>query len=89
MKNNLPNRYSYPAVFTYEDSKEISVVFYDIELATSGENDEDALNSAKEALSDRLSMMKKEKIEIPAPTPLHNIKLETNQKAVLIEILLH
>lgn len=89
MKNKLSNRYSYPAVFTYENGKEISVVFYDIELATSGENDEDALNSAKEALSDRLSMMEEENIEIPDPTPLHNINLKTNQKAVLIEVLLH
>ena len=86
MKNKLPDRYYYPAVFTYEDGKEISVVFYDIELATSGENDEDAFNSAREALGDRLAMMEEENMEIPAPTPLHTIKLQENQTVALIDV---
>ena len=45
MKKNLPERYCYPAVFTYEDGQEIAVVFPDLELATSGKDDADAFFS--------------------------------------------
>ena len=41
-------RYFYPAVFTYEEEQEIAVVFPDLDVATSGENDDDALLSARE-----------------------------------------
>ena len=43
-------RYFYPAVFTYEEGKEIAVVFPDLDVATSGVNDDDALLSARELL---------------------------------------
>ena len=43
-------RYFYPAVFTYEEEQEIAVVFPDLDVATSGENDDDALLSARELL---------------------------------------
>ena len=46
-----PDRYVYPAVFTYEESQEIAVVFPDLDAATSGENDGDALFSARELLA--------------------------------------
>ena len=46
----LPERYIYPAVFTYEEGEEIAVVFPDLDVATSGENDADALTSARELL---------------------------------------
>ena len=36
-------RYFYPAVFTYEEEQEIAVVFPYLDVATSGENDDDAL----------------------------------------------
>ncbi len=42
-----PERYSYPAVFTYEPGKDIAVVFPDLNAATSGINDDDALISAR------------------------------------------
>ena len=38
-------RYFYPAIFTYENGEEISVVFPDLDCATSGINDDDALLS--------------------------------------------
>ena len=43
-------RYFDPAVFTYEEGQEIAVAFPDLNCATSGENDEDALLSARELL---------------------------------------
>jgi hypothetical protein len=45
-----PERYSYPAVFAYESDQEIAVVFPDLDVATSGINDDDALISARELL---------------------------------------
>ena len=49
MNQKKPDRYVYPAVFTYYGpGKEIAVVFPDLNCATSGEDDEDALFSARE-----------------------------------------
>ena len=50
MKKAFPDRYCYPAIFTYEENQEIAVVFPDLELATSGIDDADALYSARDAL---------------------------------------
>ena len=43
-------RYFYPAIFTYEDGQEIAVTFPDLDVATSGEDEDDALTSARELL---------------------------------------
>ena len=43
-------RYFYPAVFVYEEGQEIAVVFPDLNCATSGATDEEALLSARELL---------------------------------------
>ena len=43
-------RYFYPAVLTYEPDQERAVVFPDLDCATSGINDDDALLSARELL---------------------------------------
>ena len=48
------DRYFYPAVFSYEDGQEISVVFPDLDVATSGVDEDDALLSARELRSFRL-----------------------------------
>ncbi|MEG0513765.1 MAG: type II toxin-antitoxin system HicB family antitoxin, partial [Clostridia bacterium] len=61
-------RYFYPAVFTYEPGQEIAVTFPDLGAATSGENEEDALLSARELLGCVLSGLEEDGLEIPAPT---------------------
>ncbi len=38
-------RYFYPAIFTYVPEQEIAVTFPDLDIAASGENEEDALFS--------------------------------------------
>mgnify|MGYP006922389638 CR=1 FL=1 len=48
-------RYVFPAVFTYEPDQEIAVVFPDLDAATSGTDDNDALLSARELLDLNLS----------------------------------
>ena len=82
----LPERYIYPAVFTYEEGKEIAVVFPDLDVATSGENDADALASARELLGAVLYGMEEDGDPIPTPTPLNAVKLEENERAALVDV---
>ena len=78
-------KYCYPAVFGYDPKEtEISVVFPDLDCATSGVGDEDALNSARELLESIISGMKQDKEKFPASTNLIGIKTEENEKAVLV-----
>lgn len=77
--------YFYPAVFTYEDEQEIAVVFPDLDCATSGEDEDDALLSARELLGCVLYGLEEDGDEIPRPTPLCNINTKPNERAVLID----
>lgn len=79
-------RYVYPAVFTYEEGQEIAVVFPDLDVATSGTDDNDALLSARELLGCALYGMEEDKEEIPAPTPLSHVPVAENERAVLIDV---
>lgn len=78
-------RYFYPAIFVYEKGKEIAVTFPDLNCATSGTSDEDALLSARELLGCVMYGLEEDNEEIPVPTPLANIKLKENEKALLID----
>ena len=79
-------RYFYPAVFTYEPGQEIAVDFPDLKCATSGTNDDDALLSARELLGCVLNGLEEDGEDIPAPTPLSEIKTKENERAVLIDV---
>ena len=79
------NTYIYPAVFTYYDNG-IAVTFPDIELATQGDDELDALEMAKYALGGRLWLMERDGDEIPNPSTLQDIKLEDSQKALFVEV---
>ena len=79
-------RYFYPAVFTYEPDQEIAVVFPDLNCATSGTNEDDALLSARELLGCVLCGMEEDEEEIPTPTPLSEVQTEKNERAVLIDV---
>lgn len=79
-------RYFYPAVFTYEEGQEIAVVFPDLNVATSGNNDDDALLSARELLGCVMYGLEEDGEEIPAPTPLSEVKTQENERAVLIDV---
>lgn len=79
-------RYFYPAVFTYEPGQEIAVVFPDLDCATSGTNDDDALLSARELLGCVMNGLEEDGEEIPAPTPLSQVKTEENERAVLVDV---
>lgn len=79
-------RYFYPAVFTYEPGQEIAVIFPDLDVGTSGENEDDALISARELLGCVLYGLEEDKEDIPAPTPLSDIHTEENERAVLVDV---
>lgn len=79
-------RYFYPAIFVYEDKQEIAVVFPDLDVATSGIDDTDALLSARELLGCVLFGLEEDNEMIPNPTPLSEIQTKENEKAVLIDV---
>lgn len=80
------DRYFYPAVFTYEEGEEIAVVFPDLDVATSGENDDDALLSARELLGCVMFGLEEDGEEIPEPTALSKVTLEPNERVVLVDV---
>jgi len=81
-----PDRYFYPAVFTYEAGQEIAVVFPDLDCATSGATDDEALLSARELLGIVLYGLEQDGEVIPAPSELRDIRLEANERAVLVDV---
>ena len=81
-----PDRVCYPAVFTYEEGQEIAVTFPDLDCATSGINDEDALLSARELLGCIIAGLEEDGEPIPNPTKLSAISTDSNERAVLIDV---
>ena len=79
-------RYVYPAIFTYEPEQEIAVVFPDLNFATSGIDETDALLSARDLLGCVLFGLEEDKEEIPSASALNELKLKKNEKAVLVDV---
>lgn len=80
------DRYFYPAIFTYEEGQEIAITFPDFEVATSGENDDDALLSARECLGITIYGLEEDNESIPEPSALSSIEVNKNECAVLIDV---
>lgn len=86
-KTDYPDRYLYPAVFHYDGAgKEIAVVFPDLDCATSGVDEADALFSARELLGSRLALMEELGYEIPAASRLSDLPAGENEKTALIDV---
>lgn len=81
-----PERYFYPAIFTYQQGQEIAVVFPDLNVATSGTNDDDAFMSARELLGCVLYGLEEDGEEIPIPTPLEKVQAGDNERTALIDV---
>ena len=82
----MENQYYYPAIFTFEPEQEIAVVFPDLDAATSGTDDADALRSARELLGCVLLGLEEDGDSIPSPTPLSHIRVGDNERAVLVDV---
>ncbi|MCL2109136.1 MAG: type II toxin-antitoxin system HicB family antitoxin [Oscillospiraceae bacterium] len=81
------DKYLYPAVFTYEKGYEIAVTFPDLPgCATSGADEFEALEMARDALGGHLWCLEKDGDEIPTPTRLCDIKLDENEQSALINV---
>ena len=78
------NRFSYPAVFTYAEGEEISVTFPDLDVSTSGENEQDALASAHELLECVLQGLLEDGKELPSSTGFIYVKKEPDEKVFII-----
>lgn len=79
-------RIFYPAVFTYEDGKEIAAEFPDLGCATSGVDEDDAFLSARELLGCVIFGLEQDGEAIPKPSRLSNIRTESNERAVLVDV---
>lgn len=80
-----PDRYIYPAVFSYEQGEEISVFFPDLDVATSGVDDDDALLSARELLGIAIYGMEEDGEPIPPPSHLTAVVTAANERTVLVD----
>ena len=80
------DKYIYPAVFSFDDDG-ISVEFPDLPgCLTCGNNEDDALRMAKDAMGLHLYGMEKDHDDIPTPSGLSEIKTESNQAVILIDV---
>ncbi len=80
------DRYLFPAVFTYAPGQEIAVVFPDLDVATSGETDEEALFSARELLGCVLYGLEEDGEAIPQPTPLEAVAVAEGEHTALVDV---
>jgi len=85
-RKKYKNTYCYPAILTYEKNQEIAVEFPDLDVATSGINDEDALISARELLGLAMFALEEDGERIPEPTPLRNFVPAADQKVILVDV---
>lgn len=84
----LKDKYSYIALFTYEDAG-ISIEFPDLPgcyPCADKDNTDEALKNAKEALGLHIQGMEQDHEIIPKPSAVTDLKLKPNQVSVLIEI---
>ena len=81
------NKYIFPAIFSYEEGYEIAITYPDLPGCTSsGANDIEAFEMAKDALGGHLWCLEKDNDDIPPPSKLCDIKLEKNERVALIEV---
>ena len=82
----MKDRYVFPAYFCYCEKGRIGIVFPDLPGCTSqGNNDEEAMRMAKEAMTFHLWGMEDDHDEIPNPTPVRELEPESDQVIVLVE----
>jgi predicted RNase H-like HicB family nuclease len=80
--------FRYPAIITREEDGQFSIEFPDLNCATCAETEERAGISAKELLAIELSGLIEDGETIPLPSPIAQIKLNLNDKAVMVDVVL-
>ena len=66
-------KYVYPAIFHKDDSERYSVLFPDFDVATCGDDLDDAMDMAKECLALQLKGLKEDGEAFPVPSPLDKL----------------
>ena len=80
-----PDRYVFPAVFSY-DGDGVAVSFPDLPgCNTCGDDEDEAILMAQDALKGHLSCLEDENDPIPEPSDFRTIKTDPNEAVVLIE----
>jgi predicted RNase H-like HicB family nuclease/post-segregation antitoxin (ccd killing protein) len=84
----MKDRYVYPAAFFWdEDTSQYGVYWPDLPgCVTVGTTQEEALRMAREAMSLHLWAMENDSDDIPEPTEIKNLNLESGHIAVLIDV---
>ncbi len=81
-----PDRYMYPALFEYEKDGGVSVSFPDLPgCFTCGDNQEDALLMAQDALRGHLATLEDLKKKIPQASDIRQIEKKPEEEVVIIE----
>ena len=82
----LRDRYVYPAVFHYSDDG-ISIEFPDLPGCLSfGDDDNEAIHNAKEALELHLYGLEEDSMHIPDSSHIQDIKLSEKETIILIDV---
>jgi len=80
-----PDRYVFPAVFTY-DGDGVAVSFPDLPGCNTCRSDQDeAILMAQDALRGHLSCMEDDNDPIPAPSDFRSVKVDVDEAVVLVE----
>ena len=83
----LKDTYIFPVIIGKEDDEtEYSAYFPDLDVATSGETEEDVLKSARELLGTVIFSLEVDKEKIPKPTKISDIKSAKNEWVMLIDV---
>ena len=83
----MKDQYVFPALFGHDLSDQVGVAFPDIPGCTAqGNDDMDAITQAREALSLHLYAMEKDGDIIPEPSRIQDIKPESYETVVLIDV---
>lgn len=80
----LPNYYTYPAIFNYEQNG-ISIEFPDLPgCLPCGSTEIEAITNAQEALGLHLFGIEQDNEPIPTPTPISELKQPKNSAIILV-----
>ena len=79
--------YVFPAIIGKEkNEKEYSVFFPDLDVATSGVDEVDALESARELLGLVIYGKEQDRELIPKPSKIENLKVGKNEYTILVDV---
>lgn len=81
----MKQRYAYPAIFVQIPGAKYLITFPDLNISTEAAGNDTALISAIESLECAIIVMLSRGEKLPDPTPIENIKVNDNERVMLIE----